>query len=257
MSVSTLKKMDIIIGVRNAILAQLMTDSASGVTYATALKRLPGLIEIALTFNMTEEMLGADDVSIYDILRMLDSVEVAMTTASIGKDGESFLLGHQIDDNGVMHIGQNDVAPYVALGFESARSDGSIDYVWLNKGMFKPSDITFRTKEKGKVNWQTPKLAATFIPRIFDGRLLAKINDHDADADETALANFFSSVYMPGTIVYDVDTTPISEVFAVAALPTTGMEQFAVYALTAADGAKEEGSMWRHLNGTWEEYGAS
>lgn len=257
MSVSTLKKMGIIIGVRNAILAQLVSDAASGAVYATALKRLPGLIEIALTFNMTEEMVGADDVSIYDIMRMLDSVEVAMTTASIGKDGEAFLLGHQIDDNGVMHVGQNDVAPYVALGFESARGDGSIDYIWLNKGMFKPSDVTFRTKEKGKINWQLPKLAATFIPRIFDGLLLSKINDHDADADATALANFFSAVYMPGTIVYDVDATPISEVHAVAALPTEDIEPFAVYALTEADGAKAEGTMWRYLNGSWQEYGAA
>lgn len=257
MSVSTLKKMGIIVGVKNAILAKLESDTSSGAVYATALKRAPGLIEIAITASVLEEMLGADDVTIWDILRMTESLDVSATVASLGKDGEAYVLGHEIDDKGVMHVGQDDKAPYLALGFIASRSDGSEDYIWLNKGMFKPTDTTFRTKEKGKINWQLPKLTGTFIPRIFDGKLMAKINDKDADADATTLQTFFDSVYMPGTTVYNIDTTPISEVFAVAALPTENIEKFAVYALTAVDGVKEEGSMWRYLNGTWEEYGAA
>lgn len=257
MSTITLKKMGIIIGVRNAILALMTDDTDSATTYAALLRKLPGLIEIALTYTVTEEMLGADDISIWDILSNLDSIEVSMTTAALGKDGESFMLGHQVDSKGVMIVSQNDKAPYLALGFESARSDGSVDYVWLRKGKFKPSDMTFRTKEKGKVNWQTPKISATFVPRISDGSLLVKINDHDADADATALTNFFSAVYENGTFVYNVETTPISDVVTVAALPTASIDNFAVYVLTAADGGKASGTMWRHLNTTWEEYGAA
>ena len=257
MSSATLKKMGVIVGVRNAILALMTDDSATGTTYAALLRRVPGLVELALTFSVTEETLGADDVTIWEIIRLLDSLEVTITTASLGTDGESFILGHQVDNNGVMGVGQNDKAPYLALGFESTRSDGSVDYIWLTKGMFKPSDLTFRTKEKGKVNWQTPKLTGTFIPRISDGKLMFKVNDQDPGVDQAVLESFFDAPYMPGTITYDVDTTAISAVHAVAALPATNVDTFAVYVLTAADGMKEAGTMWRKLNGTWEEYGAA
>ena len=71
------------------------------------------------------------------------------------------------------------------------------------------------------------------------------------------IASVFLTPYLPGTISYDVDTTAISAVHAVAALPTTGIDTFAVYVLTAADGEKGAGTMWRKLNGTWEEYGAA
>lgn len=70
--------------------------------------------------------------------------------------GKAFLLGGTVDSKGVLIEGGDDIAPYVAMGFKTARSDGTDDYIWLYKGKFAPGDETFRTKEQGTVNWQTP-----------------------------------------------------------------------------------------------------
>lgn len=194
MTKTALKKLGVLIGCRDVVFAELESDDASGTTYATEIKQAPGVIEIALTAQATNETLGADDVALFEALTSLDGFEVSVTMASLGSDAKAFLLGATIDEKGVLIESAADQAPYVAMGFKTARSDNSDDYVWLYKGRFAQSDQTFRTKEQGTVNWQTPALTGTFLPRVSDKRLRATVNTKDELA-ASILSTFFDSVY--------------------------------------------------------------
>jgi len=194
MSDTTMKKLGILIGCRDVVFAKMTADEASGATYEAGLFKAPGVIEVALTAQVTNESLAADDVPLYEVLNSLDGFDLSLTMASVGNDGKAYLLGNNVDTNGVLTEASDDDAPYVAMGFKTARSDGSDDYIWLYKGKFAQGDSTFHTKERGAVNWQTPVLTATFIPRIADKKIRAVANSEDS-AFATAKATFFNAPY--------------------------------------------------------------
>lgn len=190
------KKMGVLIGASDVCFAKMLTDEATGTTYETEVHKAPGVIEVALTANVTNEALGADNVTLYDILNSLDGFDLSLTMASLGEEGTAFLLGNTLDKNGVRLENAEDVAPYVAMGLRTMRSDKSYDYMWLYKGKFATSDQTFRTREKGTVNWQTPTLTASFAPRVSDKNIRGVVNDQSAQA-ASIIKTFFDSVYEP------------------------------------------------------------
>lgn len=196
MSSTAFEKRGTLIGCRNAVFALLEEDSSESTTYAAQVMQAPGVIEIALTANTTSEALGADDVETYDILSANNGYDVSVTMASLGTDAIEFLLGSKHDGKGVLVEKSSDVAPYVAMGFITARSDGSDDYVWLYKGKFANGDATFRTKEKGQANWQTPVLTASFGPRLSDSAVRAVVNSK-ATGFAAIKDTFFTNVYEP------------------------------------------------------------
>lgn len=194
MANQTMKKIGILVGCRDVVFAKMTADASTGTTYQTDLFQAPGVIEIALTAQVTNENLAADDVPIYEVINSLDGFDVSLTMASVGSDGKAYLLGNTVDTKGVLFEASDDEAPYVAMGFKTARSDGSDDYIWLYKGKFAQGDSTFHTKERGAVNWQTPVLTGTFVPRISDKKLRAIVNSEDSAAS-TIISSFFSAPY--------------------------------------------------------------
>ena len=194
MANQTMKKTGILVGCRDVVFAKMTADASTGTTYETDLFQAPGVIEIALTAQVTNENLAADDVPIYEVLNSLDGFDVSLTMASVGPDGKAYLLGNTVDTKGVLLEASDDDAPYVAMGFKTARSDGSDDYIWLYKGKFAQGDNTFHTKERGTVNWQTPVLTGTFMPRISDKRLRCSVNTADTAA-ASILSTFLTAVY--------------------------------------------------------------
>lgn len=194
MSTTNFTKMGILIGCRDVVFAEMTADASTGTTYSSTINAAPGVIEIGLTAQNTDESIAADDVPLYEVLNSLDGFDVSLNMAALGADARAFLLGNSIDGKGVLMEASDDEAPYVAMGFKTARSDGSDDYVWLYKGKFAQSDATFRTKERGQVNWQTPTLTGRFMPRISDKKIRATVNSEDSSAS-TILSTFFSAVY--------------------------------------------------------------
>ena len=53
------------------------------------------------------------------------------------------LLGHKKDSKGGITVSTEDEAPYVAVAFESKRSDGKNQYVVLYKVKFSPLSEEF------------------------------------------------------------------------------------------------------------------
>lgn len=197
MASTSMRKLGIRIGCKDIVFAKMLTDEASATTYDTAnMFTVPGVIEAALTAQTTSENIGADDIALYEVFNSLDGFELSLTVASIGGDAKAFLLGSTEDTKGVLIEKASDDAPYVAMGFKSERSDGTTDYVWLYKGKFGQGDSTYHTKEQGTVNWQTPVLTATFIPRVSDQAIRASVNTGNSSAS-TIIGTFFDTVYTP------------------------------------------------------------
>lgn len=189
-------KRAVLIGVEDLVFVKLITDDSTGATYDTEYKHVPGLIEVAMTAQVTSDQLGADDNPVYEQLISYDGYEVSITMAALGTEVTSYLLGTTIDAHGVEIENANDSAPYVAMGFKALRSDGSYDYIWLYKGKFGPSDTTYHTKEQGNVNWQTPSLSGTFGPRDYDKDTKAVVHSTlTGDGAAALLAGFFDAVY--------------------------------------------------------------
>ena len=196
MAATAFNKTGVLIGCRSVVFAKMTDDTADGATYESEIRSFPGVIEVALTALTSSDNLGADDVALYELLNSVDGFDVSLTAASVGSEGRAYLLGNTIDANGVVIEASDDAAPYVAMGLIAARSDGTDDYIWLYKGQFTQGDETFRTKEKGQVNWQTPTLKASFAPRIYDKRIRAILHTGD-DGTADAAKTFFDSVYAP------------------------------------------------------------
>lgn len=198
MANSSLERYGVLIGCENVVFCRVDEDSATGTTYESDIKSAPGVIEIAITPQVTNEQFGADDIAVYESVTGLDALEVSLTIASLGADAKAYLLGSSVDANGVLIDNAEDQAPYVAMGFKAPRSDGSMDYIWLYKGKFAHSEEKFRTKEKSKVNWQNPTLKAVFMPRVSDKALRAVVNSSNTAAT-SVISGFFSTVYQNST----------------------------------------------------------
>ena len=79
----------------------------------------------------------------------------------------------------MLECSSSDLAPEIALGFESFRSNGKKRFVWLYKGSFSEPDDSYKTKED-KIDFQTQKISGKFVIRKYDGKW-KKVADEDAN----------------------------------------------------------------------------
>jgi len=186
------------VGLKNLYYAVLTKDDATGVSYLAPVK-IAGAINAKISPKSNTEVLYADDGP-DETATALGEIDVEFEAKDISLADQAALLGHSIV-GGVMLKKATDVAPYVALGFMSKKSNGQYRYIWLTKGMFALPDQEYATGED-KPKFQTPKLKGTFVKRAYDD-LWQRIADEDhPDYVASIGANWFNSV--EGTI----DTTP-------------------------------------------------
>jgi phi13 family phage major tail protein len=186
------------VGLKNLYYAVLTKDDATGVSYLAPVK-IAGAINAKISPKSNTEVLYADDGP-DETATALGEIDVEFEAKDISLADQAALLGHSIV-GGVMLKKATDVAPYVALGFMSKKSNGQYRYIWLTKGMFALPDQEYATGED-KPKFQTPKLKGTFVKRAYDD-LWQRIADEDhPDYVASIGANWFNSV--EGT----ADTTP-------------------------------------------------
>ncbi len=186
------------VGLNSLYYAVLTKDDATGVSYLAPVK-IAGAINAKISPKSNTEVLYADDGP-DETATALGEIDVEFEAKDISLTDQAALLGHSIV-GGVMLKKATDVAPYVALGFMSKKSNGHYRYIWLTKGMFALPDQEYATGED-KPKFQTPKLKGTFVKRAYDD-LWQRIADEDhPDYVASIGANWFNSV--EGT----ADTTP-------------------------------------------------
>lgn len=189
MAEETVKK-GIRIGLRDLHYALVLADTSEGTTYG-APKKIAGAITMKITPNTSTDKHYSDD-ALSEIATGLGDIAVEFGADDLPLPVQADLLGHTLGEDGVLIENKDDVAPYVAIGFRSIKSNKKFRYIWLYKGKFEIPEEDYETK-KESTEFKTPTIKGTFMPRESDGAWQAK-----GDEDETGFtagATWFNSVY--------------------------------------------------------------
>lgn len=189
-----------LVGLRDVVIAPLTADTTGtdgAATYGTVVP-LVGAIDIQI-----DDQGGDEDVQYYDdnegdVLYPDPELKCTMEMADIPLDKLATILGHTVDQYGVMVRKDGDKAGYFAMGFKSKKGGGGdVDrYVWLLKGRAKLTTQQYQTKKGKEITRQTTKLEWTFIKRNHDAQYQYMVDSDDEDF-ATKKASFFTSVYTP------------------------------------------------------------
>ena len=163
------------IGLSNFYYAPNTKDDHTGVTYGAPIK-VPGIISADIKTGSDISTLFADNGPA-ETATALGEITVDIELKDIPLEVQAILLGHTIT-TGVMENNVNDIAPDVAIMFESLKANGKKRFVKLLKGKFQEPDDTNKTKED-KISFQTQKISGKFVIRQFDGAW-KKTTDEDA-----------------------------------------------------------------------------
>ena len=184
------------VGLKNVVLAPLLTDTDEGHTYGD-LQLVAGAIEASVTpDNADPDIQYADDTE-FDTLYADPEISFKLKMADIPIAIQEMIFANVVDDNGVLIRTAQDKPPYFAIGFKSEKSDGKFRYVWLYKVRAKPLTENFATKEGKTINRQTPEVEFTAIKRTHDGRYQAVADEGENGFTAEKAATFLTGVYEP------------------------------------------------------------
>lgn len=178
------------IGLRDLTIAILKSDTSTGTTYDPP-EKLERSISAKLSPKSNSEKVYSDD-SVEEVINSLDSVDVEIELNQLTLASRAKLQGAKLV-NGILKESKDDIAPTLALGFRSKKTNGKYRYVWLYKGSFAIPDDQYDTEED-KVKTQTAKLKGTFYPRESDGAYRVMADDDEVGIDATIIENWFTQV---------------------------------------------------------------
>jgi len=174
------------IGVEDLVYAIMTTEGvySSPVSIAPAMK-------VGLKPTISSETLYGDNTA-QETISIVGDTKVELETTYLTLAVQAALLGRTLDAvTGIMGHSNDDIAPYVALGFRAKKANGTYRYVWLLKGKFDEPAEDFETVED-KVKFQTPKITAMFVTRL-DGYFKYTADEEEGTVDET----FLDAVHSP------------------------------------------------------------
>lgn len=169
------------IGMKDLYFAKLTKDDATGVAYDTPVL-ITGAISAKVSPDIDESTLYADDGA-YETVSTVGKITVELELADLPLSVQAALLGHTLS-NGVLVKKATDIAPYVAIGWKSLKSNGKYRYFWLLKGKFQVPDDESKTKEE-KISFQNAKIKGTFVCRVYDDNWELVGDEDETDFDAT------------------------------------------------------------------------
>lgn len=189
------------VGLRNVVFCRITADTAAegetaGSTTYGDVKKLAGAMSAEISNNSGDANIQYGDDGEMDALYPDPEIVLSLELADLPPDKAAELLGATIDEKGVMIAKAEDVPPYIAMGFISAKANGADRYIWLYKGRAKYKGESYATKKGKDITRQSGKLDITFIKRLSDGAWQAKV-DSDTAAFASAKASFFTAPYTP------------------------------------------------------------
>ena len=164
-------------GLKNIHVA-LITETGGVITYA-APRKIAEAITANITPNVESAVLYGDDRAV-ETEETLADIDVEINVTDLSVEDYAFLLGATVDANGGVTDSINNVAPYVALGFEIPLTRGGKRMYWYYKGKFQIPSSEHTTKQ-GSTEFQTPTIAAKFLARA-DGKWRYRLDANETNA---------------------------------------------------------------------------
>ena len=109
------------IGLENLTVALITSDTTSGITYETP-EKLERSIKAKISPKTSSEKLYSDD-TVEEILNNFDSCDVEIELNQLSVASRAKLQGSTIR-SGMLIENKDDIAPELALGFRSKKSNG-------------------------------------------------------------------------------------------------------------------------------------
>lgn len=184
------------IGLKNVVIAELLTDDEKGATYGEVMP-VSGAVDAAVTpQNADADVQYADDDE-YDVLYPDPEVQFRLKVSDLPLHIRVKILGHRFDANGVMLKNANDKPGYYAVGFKSEKADHTFRYVWLYKARATPITENYATKAGKTITRQTGEVQFTAIKRNFDGEYQAVADEGLNGFTKEKAETFLATVYQP------------------------------------------------------------
>ncbi|WP_040210855.1 major tail protein [Clostridium polynesiense] len=178
------------IGLKDIHVAILKSDDSQGVVYETPIK-LERAINAKISPKANTENIYSDD-SVEDIITAFEGIDVEIEVNQLSLASRALLQGSKIV-KGILIENKDDMAPTLALGFKSKKSNGKYRYVWLLKGQFELASDDYDT-EAEKPKAQSAKLKGKFYSRDYDGNYRFIADEGIEGADSDVINSWFLSV---------------------------------------------------------------
>lgn len=188
------------IGVDNVYAAVVSQDDASAYAAGTPFYLAP-VMSVSQAPKVNSKVQYADDQP-FDSMSAEGETEMDVEITGIQLSDLATLLGRVFDTSNGRLFDNGGVAPYVALGFRSQKSDGKYRYYWFLKGTFQSPSEEMSTKTDSPEP-KSVKLKFTAIRTIYEFVLSGTVTDSvkrvvgdTADAAFSA-TNWFTAVQTP------------------------------------------------------------
>lgn len=187
------------IGLKNLYYAILTEDPLTGrATYETP-KRIAGVNSATINPNPQQATYYGDDKGM-ETAATLGEIGLELKAASVPFEDQAKLLGHELV-NGVLVRKSSSSAPWVAVGFETPKSNGKSRFVWLVKGKFTEGSQEAETKQDN-ISFQDDSLTGSFVARDSDEVWQYHFDEDALGLEETSpKATWFTKVYDHTTAV--------------------------------------------------------
>jgi len=187
------------IGLDKLFYAKITEDELGNETYGTP-TQLAKAMKADLTIELAEASLFADDGEAENV-KAFKSGKLSLGIDDIGMEAAKDLTGASVDNNGVLISTENDLAPYVAIGFRALKSNGKYRYFWLYRVKFAAPSTNLQTKGDS-ITFQTPTIEGTVMRRNkADGAgkhpWKAEVTEGTTGVTENTITSWFTSVYEP------------------------------------------------------------
>ena len=193
------------IGCDNLVYAHMKTEDTpeSAPVYDVVVKA-PGVMSLNINPNGSQETLFADDGPM-ETASTLGKIEVEIQKNELTTKNKSDLLGHEIDADGALLYADNDIAPWMAIGFRTLKSNGTYRYVWLYKCKFTEPEDANETKGDS-INFQADTISGQFTRLNYAYKVNGKDKrlwkyeldeEHATESGKAKLAAWFNNVVLP------------------------------------------------------------
>ena len=189
------------IGLDNVVIAKVLSDTASGITYDTPIA-LKGAVNATVNPNSDVAVDYADNGPFFSASNR-GNTELNLEMIDVDPDVLALILG-QTKSNGVTLETVLDQSPDFAVGFrvwlagKDANGNNRYQYFWYAKGKFSVPETGGSTKKDtldfGHINVIAQFVQTQYVPNGQDaGTICTHIRTDDPTASESLLSNWFNA----------------------------------------------------------------
>lgn len=182
-------------GLKKGYIAIMQEDGS----YDTPIE-IGNLIEVSVDTSEDSATLDAGNFIV-----MTDSAigetKITVSLPALSDEAKKAIYGYKVGGNGEIIATSDDVKPYFAFQYErtlrtSAGKEIS-EYVTFYKGQFNLPKADAKTKENGKVNFQTEQIEGTFMPLDDNGHIYMSSVKSDAVGFSSEKLKFGTEITIP------------------------------------------------------------